>query len=162
MLQYSESEARRLVVQEARTWLGTPFHVRGRVKGPKGGVDCFTIIACVFHALGLCPPWEAEFYQGDWWCHDTQNGYLRTILKYANKVTTNSNDRRSGNIVLVGQRTGADKLNVTNWHGGIVTDFPMVVHAFKPRVSEDNMLYHPAFQAVGGLTFFNPFDKENK
>lgn len=39
------------IVSEARTWLGTPFHHQGRVKGC--GVDCAGVVAGVGRALGL-------------------------------------------------------------------------------------------------------------
>lgn len=155
-----EQELRNRVVTEARTWLGTPFHLMGRVKGPRGGVDCFTLLACVFHALGLTPAWEAEFYRGDFWCHDKQNSYLRTILKYVKQVPLGMFDTRPGNIVLARRRVGPDMQKPEDWHGGIITSWPMVVHAFQPRVSEDNCTSHPAYQVSGGLGFFNPFEEQ--
>lgn len=39
------------IIAEARTWLGTPFHHQGRVKG--AGVDCIGLVIGVQHALGL-------------------------------------------------------------------------------------------------------------
>jgi NlpC/P60 family putative phage cell wall peptidase len=42
---------REQVVQEARSWLGTPYQHQGRLKGV--AVDCIGLLACVAHALGL-------------------------------------------------------------------------------------------------------------
>lgn len=42
---------RAAIVFEARTWLGTPFHHQGRVKGV--GVDCAGVPIGVAQALGL-------------------------------------------------------------------------------------------------------------
>ena len=39
------------IVTEARTWLGTPFHHQGRVKGV--GVDCAGLVICTAKELGL-------------------------------------------------------------------------------------------------------------
>lgn len=39
------------VVAEARSWLGTPFHHQGRLKGI--GVDCGGLLICVANKLGL-------------------------------------------------------------------------------------------------------------
>lgn len=39
------------IITEARTWIGTPFHHQGRVKG--AGVDCIGLVIGVAHALGL-------------------------------------------------------------------------------------------------------------
>ena len=40
------------VIEQARTWLGTPWHHQGRVCGPRGGVDCVGLFACVLLELG--------------------------------------------------------------------------------------------------------------
>ncbi len=37
-------------VQEALTWLGTPYHHQGRIKGV--GVDCGTLICEVYEKVG--------------------------------------------------------------------------------------------------------------
>lgn len=39
------------IIAEARTWLGTPFHHQGRLKGV--GVDCAGVVIGVAKALGL-------------------------------------------------------------------------------------------------------------
>lgn len=39
------------IVAEARTWIDTPFHHQGRLKGV--GVDCVGVIVEVAHALGI-------------------------------------------------------------------------------------------------------------
>jgi len=41
------------VVACARTYLSTPWHHQGRVKGPKGGIDCAGLIIGVARELGL-------------------------------------------------------------------------------------------------------------
>lgn len=42
---------REMVVAEALTWEGTPFHHQARLKG--AGVDCVGVIIKVAHALGI-------------------------------------------------------------------------------------------------------------
>ena len=44
---------REQVVRLARTWLGTPFHHQGRVRGV--GVDCVGLVIGVARELGLVP-----------------------------------------------------------------------------------------------------------
>jgi NlpC/P60 family putative phage cell wall peptidase len=39
------------IVAEARSWIGTPFHHQGRLKGV--GVDCAGLLICVARELGL-------------------------------------------------------------------------------------------------------------
>lgn len=48
------------VVQQARTWLGTPFHHQGRLKG--AGVDCIGVIVGVCRELGI-PVEDCQTYQ---------------------------------------------------------------------------------------------------
>lgn len=42
---------RRKVIEEARTYIGTPFHHQGRLK--KAGVDCVGVLVGVARTLGL-------------------------------------------------------------------------------------------------------------
>ncbi len=42
---------REQIIEEARSFLGTPFHHQGRVK--HHGVDCVGLIACIGKTLGL-------------------------------------------------------------------------------------------------------------
>jgi cell wall-associated NlpC family hydrolase len=42
---------RQQVIDEARSWVGTPFHHQGRIKGE--WVDCAGVIAGVAHTTGL-------------------------------------------------------------------------------------------------------------
>ena len=55
-----EAEERAAVVAEAMTWLRTPYHHRGRLKGV--GTDCAMILAEVFEKVGLIPHIEIEHY----------------------------------------------------------------------------------------------------
>jgi cell wall-associated NlpC family hydrolase len=45
---------REQLLAEARTWIGTPFHHRGRVKG--AGVDCGGLVVAVAGACGIALP----------------------------------------------------------------------------------------------------------
>jgi NlpC/P60 family putative phage cell wall peptidase len=42
------------IVDEARKWLGTPYHHQGRVLGH--GIDCYGVIEMVGRALGIAIP----------------------------------------------------------------------------------------------------------
>jgi len=44
---------RGMIVDEARKWLGTPFHHQGRVIVPEGGVDCIGLLVAPARALGV-------------------------------------------------------------------------------------------------------------
>ncbi|MDO6044547.1 hypothetical protein Q4P48_08410 [Neisseria gonorrhoeae] len=49
----SETDLRARIVEEARSWLGTPYHHHAMVKG--AGVDCAMLLVAVYGAVGLLP-----------------------------------------------------------------------------------------------------------
>jgi hypothetical protein len=55
---------RLVVVEEARGWLGSPYHHMGRVKG--AGTDCLMMLVEVYEAAGVVPHIEVPFYSADW------------------------------------------------------------------------------------------------
>ena len=55
---YSTEERQRLVVEEALSWLGTPFSENCAVKGPQGGVSCDRFQLAVHQATGAAPAVE--------------------------------------------------------------------------------------------------------
>ena len=62
------------VIAEAETWLRTPYHHMGRIKG--GGTDCLMLLAEVFEAAGVIPRIEVPFYPPDWHLHRDAERYL--------------------------------------------------------------------------------------
>src|SRR5208337_4686669 len=48
-----ESAQRQAVLAIAESWVGTPFHHQGRVKGRQGGVDCAMLLLEVFLSAGV-------------------------------------------------------------------------------------------------------------
>lgn len=49
------------IVDEARSWIGTPFYPHGRTKGV--GVDCVQLAREVYTACGMVDPTEFESYK---------------------------------------------------------------------------------------------------
>lgn len=45
--------ARTKVIEIAKSFIGTPYHHQGRVKGLRGGIDCCGLIICVAWELGI-------------------------------------------------------------------------------------------------------------
>lgn len=114
----TEQAQRAAVVAEALTWLNTPYHHMGRVKG--AGVDCGMLIAEVFERAGLIPHLNIEYYPMDWHLHRGAERYLGWVSKYAKEV---QRDPLPGDIVL------------HQWgrcisHGAIVIKWPMVIHSY--------------------------------
>lgn len=114
--------SRAAVLEEALSWLGTPYHPHGRVKG--AGVDCAMLLGEVFHACGMLPDdWAPGYYAPDWHLHRSEELYLQGIQKYAKPVT---GDPKPGDIALF-------KFGRTTSHGAIVVQWPRLVHAYKGR-----------------------------
>jgi cell wall-associated NlpC family hydrolase len=117
-----ESRQRAAVIAEARSWLRTPYHHMGRVKGV--GVDCAMILAEVYHAAlpEIVPALMVESYPQDWMMHrkgPRNERYLAYITRFAREISA---PPRPGDVVLY------------RWahclaHGAIVIEWPQVIHA---------------------------------
>jgi len=134
------SRERALVVEEARTWLRTPYHHMGRIKG--AGVDCATLLAECYARARLIPSFEIPFYPLDWHLHRDAERYLGFVLDHAVEIGVAQARRES---------SGAPSCEATSsllpapgdvalWqfgrcfaHGAIVVDWPLVVHAHAGR-----------------------------
>lgn len=117
---------RKAIVEEALSWTGTPFHPEGRVKGPHGGCDCATFIQEVFIAAGVIQREALEYYPMDGFAHTEdpaiKNRYLHELLKHCRELVLVPMLISPGNIVLF-------RLHGSYWHGGIITDWPKIIHA---------------------------------
>ena len=80
-----------MVLDEARTWLDTPFHHQGRLKGV--GVDCIGVIIGVAHALGI-----SDFNTVDY--GRIPNGNMLRALLEQNMLSVPIWDSRPGDIGL--------------------------------------------------------------
>ena len=151
-----EIEQRAAVVAEVRTWLRTPYHTMGRVKG--AGCDCYTLLLEVFGKLGLFTDKDEDvFYPRDWFLHARNDHYKVRILRHAREMVQHfcsaTEMTSPGNIVLVNAASSHGSIDI---HGGIISAWPKVIHAFPPCVMEADARYHPAF-AGGRLEFFSPW-----
>ena len=108
---------REAVLAEARTWLRTPYHHRGRVKG--AGVDCATLLLEVYARVGLIPPTDVGHYPPDWHFHRDKERYLGWIQKFARRTE----NPRPGDIAMF-------KFGRCVSHGAIVTGWPDLIHAY--------------------------------
>lgn len=73
-MRMTEELQRTAVVAEALSWIGTPYHHHGRIKGV--GVDCAQILAAVFEACGLLPALDLGHYPREWHLHHGEELYL--------------------------------------------------------------------------------------
>lgn len=113
-----EGLQRAQVVAEARRWLRTPYHHRGRVRG--AGVDCAMLPAEVYAAVGLIPPIAPAHYPPDWHLHRSAERYLAVVTEHARPVAAPTGP---GDFVLF-------RFGRAFAHGAIVADWPLVIHAY--------------------------------
>jgi len=118
----TEAAERAAVVAAARSWIGTPYFHRGRIKGV--AVDCASLILEAFSGAGLVPDQELPPYSPQWNLNRDAQDYLAVIFKHAKEIAPPPGP---GDLVLW-------KVGRTFSHGAIVTEWPRVVHALIGRM----------------------------
>lgn len=108
------------VIQEAMTWIGTPYHHEGRIRG--AGVDCGMFLLEVFEAEGLIPHIDPAPYPHDWHLHKSAEIYLGHVLEHCQKVET----PLPGDVALF-------KYGRCLSHGGIMLDGRSMIHSYFGR-----------------------------
>lgn len=141
-------QGRAAVLEEARQWIGTPYHHMGRVKG--GGVDCLTFLAEVYHRAGVVGPIETAHYRPDWYLHREEELYLEGLLAHAREVEA----PQPADIALF-------KFGRCFSHAAIVTEWPMLIHAFTAHgvvpVSAESACFLDRRSRTRERRFFSPF-----
>lgn len=125
-LDSAEAGARLRVIEEAASWLGTPYHTNGDVKG--AGVDCGMILIRVYSDAGVIEAFDPRPYPAQWSFTQRTERYLDLIQGFAAEVEV----PLPADVALfqVGHCWG---------HGAIVTSWPMLIHANPPgECREDN------------------------
>lgn len=74
-----EDHQRRHAVREAQSWVGTPYHPQGDIKGT--GADCGMLLVRVFVDTGLCVPFDPRPYADDWYLHRAEERYLGLYIR---------------------------------------------------------------------------------
>lgn len=111
------AEQRERVVAEALTWLRTPYHHRGRIKGV--GVDCAMLLCEVYEAAGVTPHIDPGPYASDWHLHHSDEVFLGWLQKYGREV----DEPRPGDVILW-------KYGRCFSHGAILCDNTYVAHSY--------------------------------
>jgi len=102
------------IVQEAKTWIGTPFKHQGRVKGL--GIDCVGLIIGVAHYFKL-----TEFDYTNY--SHTPDGFLMRQLLDQHLRSIPIEAAKSGDIVLM-------RFEAQPQHVGILSDYG-IIHAYR-------------------------------
>ena len=106
------------VLHEALSWLRTPYHHHAGVKG--AGCDCaYLLIRCYELATALTVA-DPGYYPADWNLHRSEERYLGMVLRYCLPVE----HPLPADVCLY-------RFGRTVAHGGIVVEWPLVVHAVR-------------------------------
>lgn len=145
-------------VQVARSFIGTPYVLGGRLKGT--GVDCATLLGLYLIEIGAAPAdlWKGlDCYHSDWFLHDANERYLRGLMRFgfdaAQTLCRADSVAQPGDVALF----RVVKSKVFN-HGAIVTTWPFGIHAGRDGVKEVNLVSH-RLTAFKPMEVFDPFAK---
>jgi NlpC/P60 family putative phage cell wall peptidase len=108
---------RAAVIAEAHTWLNTPYHHMGRIKGV--GVDCATLLCEVYAAVGVTPHVDPGHYPNDWHLHRSDERYLGWLRKYGREVA----EPQPGDVIVW-------RFGRCFSHGAILCDNGQIIHSY--------------------------------
>ena len=118
----NQSAVRSMIIQEAKSWLGTPYHNLGDVKGV--GVDCAMLLVRVYCDLQLVPLFDPRPYHPEWYLHRNEQLYLAGMERYSHRVES----ALPADIAVF-------RFGRSPSHGAIILDDQYMLHAHKPSGS---------------------------
>ncbi len=123
----------------ARSWIGTPYVLGGRIKG--AGCDCATLIAEYLIECGAAEREALGVYSHDWFCHTNTERYMMGLIRHAKKtietISRPGVGALPGSIALF-RVAGSRVFN----HGAIVEKWPRIIHAAHPGVEVADATSH--------------------
>lgn len=141
------------VVATVRSYIGTPYIMGGTLKGV--GVDCATLLYCVYRECGLIAEDSLGVWSSDWYMHTAEDRYLFRVMRHATRIVETHakliTAADPGNLILA-KVSGSRVYN----HGAIVTRWPRAVHAQIPNVQEVNVRTNPLF-ASAAIVLLDPW-----
>ena len=140
----TQEELRQVIVDEARTWLRTPFRNNAMIKG--AGVGCGTLLIAVYSKFGFSTPEPDKlgYFPLGWSMHTREEKYLDILLAHGMKEVETP---QKGDAVLfqMGRAYG---------HSGIIVEWPFVIHSYWGRgVMIDDARNPPLGQKTKFLSF---------
>jgi NlpC/P60 family putative phage cell wall peptidase len=107
------------IIEEVKTWIGTPYHHQAGVKGV--GVDCAYLVGHVAQNVGSIMKFKVEPYSVEWHWHSKEERMCSIIESFgAKEIPVNA--FKPGDIL-------AFKYGRVCSHLGIMIDFDKFVHA---------------------------------
>lgn len=118
-------EERQRVIAAAQTWVGTPYHHAGRIKG--AGVDCAMLLCEAYEEAGIVGRVVPSAYPPEWHFHRDAERYLEHLKQFADEMPEGTPILPADVLVV--------KFGRTFSHGVIVIRYPLCIHAyFRERV----------------------------
>lgn len=77
-------DERAAVIEEARRWLGTPFHMNAAVMG--AGIDCARLLCATYGSVGIPVPEKLKHWPVQWALHTDQEAYLAELVQFAHEI----------------------------------------------------------------------------
>lgn len=119
----TDARARAAVINEAITWLKTPFRNCADIKGEQGGVDCAMLLTRCFVDTGALLPFDPRPYPPQWHVHHDEERFLKLITE------------QLGAIEIVDELPRVGDIAVYHWgrcysHGALIINKDEVCHAF--------------------------------
>jgi cell wall-associated NlpC family hydrolase len=139
-------ERRHAVLEEAETWLGTPFCNQASIKGI--GVGCGSLLAAVYRNAGILDiPNVTSFghFPLGWSLHTKEERYLHIIEQYMKEMEA----PQPGDTALF-------RIKGVFGHSGIVVEWPKVIHVSWRRSVEYSDATLPPLNGYPPK-FFSPF-----
>lgn len=139
----SDAEVRQRIVGAARSWIGTRYHHRARVKGV--GVDCAQLLIGVYAEAGLIDEFDTGDYPQDWACHRDDQRFVEWVERFAVQTPA----ALPGDVLVF-------KYFRCYSHGAIVVDDDLMIHSYIGRgvelVERAEFAHRPclAFTLLGG------------
>ena len=128
---------RSAVLQEAATWIGTPWIHRAKIKG--AGVDCAQFLIGAFCGAGVIEPFDTGDYPIDWMLHREEERFIGWIERYMEP--TNSPQPADVAVWKYGRAFS---------HAAIVVEWPRIIHSFRKErgvvwgdASSGDLSHHP-------------------
>lgn len=109
------------VVQEALSWVRTPYHHAAKIKGV--GVDCAQLLIAVYSKVGAIPDFDPGGYSPEWHLHRSEEVFKLWVEDFAHRLPDGELPK-PGDLVLY-------RFGRCYSHGAIVIEWPRVVHAVR-------------------------------
>lgn len=116
----TETEFRTAIAAEANTWIGTPYHANGALKGV--GVNCAQFLFCVAKAARVIAPDVPlpRWYTPQLATHSKEERLIAYVEAYGAHQVSEA-EVNTGDIVLY-------KTGLAHGHAAIVLDWPSIIH----------------------------------